>query len=307
MKSTPRVKVRRWRRISPIWIVPAVTLIIGLFILYREYVQRGPLITITFSEGSGLEPDRTVITYRGVAVGTVEEVGLSEDLDEVLVVARLLRSAAAVAREGSEFWIVRPRIGPGGVTGLNTLLEGPHIEVEPGEGAPTLHFQGLVERPMNVRGPSTVFLLRAEQKGTIQRGVPVLYRQLEVGRVESVELARDATHVLVGIRIDEPYDSLVRDGTVFWDSGGVRLQVGLFGASFQAGPLESILSGAVAFATPPEAAEREPVPPETVFELEMGFDDDWLEWKPTLPLPSSPKAAPPEPEESRPGESMLPL
>ena len=83
---------------------------------------------VRFGHGALLQRDR------GVDVGEVEAVTLDQSLSHVNVTARLNKPAAGLAREGSEFWIVEPRISVDQVTGLQTLLSGSYIEVSPGSG-----------------------------------------------------------------------------------------------------------------------------------------------------------------------------
>ena len=269
-----------------VWIVPFVALLVGGYLLISEFAGRGPRITITFIDGSGLEAGKTPLVYRGVAVGQVEEVRLLKDLSKVEVVARLDRSADAIAVEDTHFWVVRPKISVGEVTGLETLVRGIRIALQPGSGQPKDHFTGLEEAPSRgAEGLGRIFYLHAPHRGSVQKGVPVLYRGVEVGEVASVSLSRDASEVLFEIVVDGPFASLVRPGTVFWDAGGVDLKLGLLGAKIRTGSLESILSGAVAMAVPPESADEAPVEDGSKFELYPEPEDKWLEWSSKMILP----------------------
>jgi paraquat-inducible protein B len=268
-----------------IWIVPVVALLVGGYLVYREMASRGPEITITFSNGSGLEAGKTHLVSRGVSVGLVEQVDLTPDLSQVRVIARLNASAADLAREGTRCWIVRPKIGVGGITGLETIMKGPQIELDPAPdpGAPVERFQGFDEAPL-VEKDGHDYVLHLAHKGTVQPGVPVLFRGLEVGVVRSVELAPDGTELLAEVRVDEPYFRLVRENTVFWDSGGVNMKVGLLGAKIRTGTLDEILSGAIEFATPPKDEGKPVAARGSHFQLHAEADEDWLKWVTPLPM-----------------------
>lgn len=281
--ATPKIATARSSWV--IWIVPIVALLVGGYLVFRELAARGPDITITFSNGSGLEAGKTQLVSRGVIVGSVERIDLSPDLSEVKVRARLHASAAELAREGTRCWIVRPKIGVGGISGLETIMKGPQIELEPGDppGAPTKSFEGLDERPLALR-EGYAYRLHFPHKGSISEGVPVLFRGVEVGVVKSVELAPDGTELIAEIRVDAPYFRLVRQNTVFWDSGGVNMKVGLLGAKIRTGTLDDILSGAIEFATPPKD-ETAPIAADgSEFRLYREADEDWLKWVAEIPL-----------------------
>src|SRR5471030_3039269 len=130
-QTLPKAGLRR-RRFSPIWLAPIVAAVIAGWLGWKTLIERGPTITITFESAEGIEAGRTRITHKNVALGLVESVGFSDDLSHVLVRARMNRTAAAHLTTGTRFWVVRPRLSVAGVSGLNTLVSGAYIEMEPG-------------------------------------------------------------------------------------------------------------------------------------------------------------------------------
>ena len=107
--ATPRIS--RTPTISLVWIVPLIALAVGGWMVFREFRDRGPEITIHFDQGNGIEPRKTVLDFQGVTVGVVTDVRLKDDLSGVSVTLRLDKNAAQIAREGAQFWVVRPEIG----------------------------------------------------------------------------------------------------------------------------------------------------------------------------------------------------
>ncbi len=266
-----------------IWIVPVLAVLVCGYLLYHEFSGKGPLITVNFKDGSGVKAERTEVIYRGVVVGTVEEVRLKNDLNSVEIKIRLDQSTANLAREGSRIWIVRPEISARGITGLNTLVSGAYIEIEPGDGPPTRDFIGLESASMQDAN-SRFFTLHAENKGSIHEGVPVQFRGMDIGEVHTVSLAPDATGILVEIEIDSRYQALIRKDTVFWDSGGVNMKVGLLGAKIRTGSLTDVITGSIALANSPESVASEIAENGSHFTLHSEPKDDWLEWNPAIPL-----------------------
>ena len=111
-EDLPKAKIRRRRwDFSVVWVVPLVAAIVAGYLVYGRVQEFGLKITIKFKNGGGLKIGQTPINYRGVQIGEVTEIDLSDDQQEVLVKARLCRSAAPIAREGAVFWIVRPEAG----------------------------------------------------------------------------------------------------------------------------------------------------------------------------------------------------
>ena len=146
MTKLPAPTVVRRRTLPLIWVVPLLAFIVGGWLIVRQSRAHGPEITIRFQNGAGIEAGKTILEYKGVAVGTVQEVRLDEKLDGVLVKVQLAKDAASLARADSEFWLVRPEIGFSGIRGLDTLLSGPRLKVRPGSGgAPAKEFVGAKE------------------------------------------------------------------------------------------------------------------------------------------------------------------
>lgn len=260
-----------------IWMTPVVSIIFAGYLVFQEYGNRGPVIEITFENGSGLEAQKTPIVCRGIKIGIVESADLHSDLEHVTVRARLDQSAASLASEGSKFWIVRPKISLDGITGLDTLVSGAYITVAPGDGGEQRNFQGLEEQP-SLSDQSIQYLLRTPTADSVHPGIPVTFRGFPVGEVISVDLSPQATDVIVRIAIEAEYQRLIREGVVFWNESGVNMKVGLLGAKISTGSLQSLLSGSISLALPPEAADADLVPVGSEFPLHPEAEKDWEKW-----------------------------
>jgi paraquat-inducible protein B len=275
-----------------------IALAIGLWMGYRELRNRGPEVTIDFADASGVEANKTVLEYKGVSAGRVEEVILTPSMDGVSLRLRLNHSAAALAKGGSKFWIVHPEIGLSGVRGLDTLVTGVRLNVLPGNGAPTKHFKGLDKAPApDVTDEGRSFMLQCDRLGSLTTGAPVFYRELKVGAVEASRLSEDSTSVLIRIHVDAPYVDLVRTNTKFWNTGGFSFKVSLFGgAQLKDTSLESLISGGVAFATPDAAPLAPAAADGTQFGLASEPEKEWLKWSPKIPCKATDSALEPAPK-----------
>ena len=192
----PQATVRKSRLgFSLVWLVPVVAAAVGGYLLYRSEVAVGPTIEIAFQDGTSITQGAKVV-YRGVQVGSVQSVQLDSNLNHVNVQARLDKSAGGLAREGSQFWIVEPRVSVGQVTGLETLLSGSYIQVAPGSGAETVQFVGLANPPvLSPDQRDLLVYLESDDAGSLEVGSPVIYRGINVGTIAGVELPGDGTRV----------------------------------------------------------------------------------------------------------------
>lgn len=255
----PRIKKRRWVP-SLIWLVPVTAALIGASLLINEWRTAGPQVTISFQTAEGLEVGKTLVKYRNVTIGHVTAISLSADHARVLVTADLSKSAEELAMSDTEFWVVRPRIGIGWVSGLDTLISGAFIAAEGGESkVRRRHFVGLENPPPLTHGLlGKSFVLHAGELGSVTLGAPVYFRRFEVGRVVDRQLDADGRGVQVVVFIDAPNDRFVNRSTRFWNASGIELSLGADGLKMKTQSLASVLAGGVAFETAPTI--RDPLP-----------------------------------------------
>lgn len=286
------VRRRAWATWA--WTAPLLALIAIGALVTEAVRQRGLPVTVTFANGRGLSADDPV-NCRGVQVGVVERVRLSDDLNAVVAHLRLYPDGESLAAEGAQFWIVRPEVTLRGVTGLDALLGPRYIEVAPPVPGAVRRaaFIGL-ESPPRVReqspGALEVILLAA-RRGSISIGSPITYRDMRVGSVLEIRLTDDSTRVEVVGGIESAYATLVRDNSRFWNASGVGVDFGLFGGlTVRADSLEAILTGGIAFATPSKKI-GEQVQSGHRFDLAPEVNVEWLTWDPVLPRDPSTVAA----------------
>jgi paraquat-inducible protein B len=253
-KPLPRVARRPKRSLAWVWFIPLAALLIGLSIVWRGISQKGPTITITFQSAAGIETGKTQIRYRDVVIGLVKSVRLNGMHNGVIVEAELTKDGAAFARDGSRFWVVRPRIGLGGVSGLTTLLSGSYIETDfdtiSSSRANQKDFVGLEQPPpITSDRPGSHFVLRSNTLGSLGPGAPIYFRRIQVGLVTGFTLSDSGEHVDLNIFLDAPYDKFVDSSTRFWNESGIDLTIGPQGMNLQTESLLSIIAGGISFAS----------------------------------------------------------
>jgi len=272
-KVTAKVGRSRW--LSPIWSIPIVTALIAGFLVWHTYSQRGPTITITFRGAEGLTAGQSQLRYRDVVMGTVQDIALAPDLQHVTMTIRTTREAEPLLTQHARFWVVKPRLFAGSLTGLDTLLSGSYIQVAPSApgGEPQRHFTGLEDPPLlTTEEPGRTFLLRADRIGSISLGSPVFYRDIEVGQVLGWDFADMAESVTIHTFIRSPYDRYVREGSRFWNASGLSVQLGAEGVQFRLESVRALLLGGIAFETPEAARRGADVAQDEVFRLYASQD-----------------------------------
>lgn len=286
-EELPRAKVKRLLWGFPgVWAVPLAAALVAVYLVYDQVREFGPAITIRFKDGSGLKAGRTPLQYNGVRIGEVQSVKLSDDLREVVVGVRLLRSAAAVAREGSVFWVVRLGTELQDISNLGTVITGAYIQAVPGTGEPRADFVGM-EGAQAVQEPGALeIILRASRLGSLKPGSPVHYRGIEVGAVRLCRLSADATAAEIHVLIKPRFATLVHGGSKFWNTSGADVKFGLFsGLEINVESVRSLVAGGIAFATPGAPPDR-PLANGTAFILHDQPAKAWLKWAPKIPLPA---------------------
>lgn len=234
-----------------IWIIPIMAILVGLNLAYKTITERGPSISISFKNGDGLEVGKTVVKFKGITIGTVEKLNLSDDNQYVVATIQLNQDAKRFTNQGSRFWVVRPRISTSGVSGISTLLSGPYISAELGQSdVKQDKFVALEVPPVLTAGiPGREFILKAPTLGSHGVGTQVYFRRLTVGEVVAYELDKDGKEVSIKVFIHAPYDRYVTSRTRFWNASGIDVTVGATGIQVQTESLVSVLVGGIAFET----------------------------------------------------------
>lgn len=272
--ETTDVEINKKRELPLIWLLPLCALFVSGWLIYQSVSQKGPVITINFTNAEGLEVDKTKIKYLDVEIGKVTNIDINDDLKTIAVTAQMHKESDAFLTNNTQFWVVRPHIGLGGVTGLGTLLSGAYIAIKPEKGKRENHFNGLPVPPVlatNEKGKQ--FILEATNVGSMRSGTPISFHGITVGEVLNYELAENADNIKLSVFIHAPYDQFIRKNTRFWIDSGIDLSAGANGFKVRTGPLVALLSGGIAFRTSPNDKVEDVVSENTVFKLFDDYDD----------------------------------
>src|SRR6516164_5966935 len=249
----PRATTRRSRRISVIWVIPLVAVAIGAWLAWDTWSKQGPTIRISFDSGEGLQAGQSQLKFKDIVFGTVKSLAHASDHTHVVVTVATTHEATPLLTEQTIFWVVKPRLFAGNVSGIETLLSGSYIGMVPGElGGKARHkFVGHEDPPiLQANVPGHTFVLKAERLGSISLGSPVFYRDLNVGEVLGWDIADMAEYATIRAFVRHPYDTYVHDETRFWNASGMSVKLAGAGVEVQMESLKALLLGGIAFETP---------------------------------------------------------
>jgi len=251
-EQAPEALVQTKRSFSIIWVVPIIALLIGGWLTFKAMSEKGPEITITFKTAEGLVAGKTKVKYKDVDVGSVTDIVLNVEEDNVLLTVEMATEAKSYLRDKTEFWVVRAQIAAGQVSGLGTLLSGAYIGINPSiEGEKTKHFKGLEKPPLITESmPGRHFILQSKELGSLDRGAPMYYRGIKVGQVVDYSFDHERDGVDIKFFIEAPFHKKVHENTRFWNASGVDFKMDATGVKLDTQSLVSIILGGVAFDLP---------------------------------------------------------
>jgi paraquat-inducible protein B len=257
------------RTVSKIWLVPIVALLIGVWMVYYQWSNQGPVITIEFKTATGLEAGKTKIKTRDVDIGLVNKIELTDDLSGVLVTVRMDKDVAPILHSDNQFWIVSPNVSLNGISGLGTILSGPYINMAPGvEKQKSEIFIALEAPPVTPKGtPGLHVTLNSESEFAYKKGDPVVYKGIKVGEFEDIFFNFEERVVYYNTFIESPYHTLITTNTKFWDISGVQMELGASGIKISTGSLETLLTNGVTFGIPEGMSKGEAINDRSFFDI----------------------------------------
>jgi paraquat-inducible protein B len=253
MDSAPESSIGIRRRFSWLWLIPIAAACLVAYLAYSGLKRRGPTVSIRWKNADGLVAEQTQVKYKSVPIGMVEGVDLNDAHDGVVAHVRMDRAAKFLLTDHARFWVVRPRLSAARISGLDTLVSGAYVEVDPGDpgGKQTTTFTGLEDPPgVTSDQPGRTFELKASRLGSLSEGSPVYYRDVQVGSLLKYELGDGLGPVSLRIFVRAPYDGFVHPDTLFWNASGISINMGSDGLHAELESLQTLISGGIAFETP---------------------------------------------------------
>ncbi len=251
--EAPEPVVETGRGISVVWIIPIVAVLVGAAIGFNAIRNRGIEVIVTLPTAEWIEAGKTKIRYLDYEIGTVDAVNMNEAADGVELSCTLKKGAKKYLTEGARFWLVYPRVGAGGISGLGTLVSGAYLSMQigPTDAKMKRRFAALDRPPLeNKDSPGLTIEIHAESLASLDVGSPIYFREVEVGKVEQHRLEKDGSGVLLSLFFPPEHSDLVREDSRFWNAGGIQISGSLTNFEVATESLDSIIAGGIAFDSP---------------------------------------------------------
>lgn len=247
--------LRKNRKVSPFWLLPFIALCIGAILFFQIVEEQGKTIKITFTNGSGLVADKTPIRYQGLQIGVVKKVNFTDNMQKVEVIANIYPEATSVLRENTKFWVVQPSVSLAGISGLDSLVSGNYITLQPGDGNSEDEFIAQEKGPIaQVTSGDLLIHLISDDLGSISVGASVYFKKLPVGKVYDYRFNKD-NKVEIDVVIEKEYTRFVKKDSRFWNISGIAANITPAGLNFNMESVNSIVQGAVSFDSPSNSVE----------------------------------------------------
>lgn len=264
-------EIKKSDKFNHVWWLPLIALLMVLFLVVNHYTTKGPLVTLKLQSADGLEVGKTRVKYKDVNIGKVESIQFDENYKSVNAAIRMDKESEGLLKKNTQFWVVKPRIGITQVSGLNTLLSGNHIAIDPDKNPDSPYryeFTALDVPPLVTQDkPGLKLTLLTAKANSLYPGTAVYYKGMQVGTVDRVYFSADYLWVKADLFIAAPYSALIKQNTRFWSASGVSIGAGVDGLAIDMESVETLIAGGIAFETPISLQKDYPVTSGTEFIL----------------------------------------
>jgi paraquat-inducible protein B len=238
----------RRRTIWPnlVWGIPLAALVIVGYLGVRALLNRGEVVTVTFTRAAGAKGGVTKVLYQGVEAGQLTKIEPNADGRRLDFHLRLVPAAKSGLNTNARFWLIGANPNFSDLSSLKAVVSGIAIGYAPGEGGePADRFEGLDQAPLILPGDKgTRYTLGAHSLNSIHEGSIVLFHGQPIGKVIAIYFKGDKGFHLQAF-INQPYDSLIRRGARFWKISPLRLSFAGGGITANLAPLSTLLAGGI--------------------------------------------------------------
>ncbi len=267
--------IRKRRSISPIWILPLVALCIGGWLLFTSIRNAGVEITLHLEDATGISPGKTKVIVKGIPVGTVKRLHIDEGMQGVNLIITMERQTRSALVTDTTFWVVKPEVSAGRISGLDTLFGGSYIGMRKGSATTfTTNFEGLTEPPpLDTNTPGLHITLESDTLFSLQRGSNIYNKNVQIGYLEDYFLQKNGK-IQLKAYIEARFAHLIHTGTRFWNASGLSLTGDVqSGLTVNVESLASLIYGGITCDTPAALEKTDPANNDSTFRLYKDFED----------------------------------
>lgn len=249
-----RPKIRQSKTLyimTSVWIIPLTALIVALWLVYQYFSELGPEIKIIFPRNEGLIAGQSQIKYKDVAIGIVDKIKLREEGDGVIVIARMEKNLEKYLNENTSFKIIKPEVGFGGVSGLETLISGTYINMQTDkieENRDIKKFYNELEGKI-INRDGKYFVLNAPSSYNITNNTPIYFKNIKVGNVEYINISLDENSVDMIIYIKPFYVPFIHEDSKFWINSTLSADFSLNHLDVSVAPLSNLVRSGISFSS----------------------------------------------------------
>lgn len=243
-------------KISAIWIIPLIALLVGIWMLYQYQANVGPTIYIKMPHAEGIIAGKTEIKVRSVKIGQIDAIRLSDSQDSVIARAQIDKNYNELLTDDAKIWVVKPRIDETGISGMSTLLSGVYLEFSPGESKKLKERFVLQDEPAligkDVKGGR--FQLLSYNAEVLEVSTGIFFKNYKIGQIETAIFDWKNQAMKYGIFINEPYQNLITLNSIFWVNAGIEIDLSADGINISTGSLSKLLKGGISVGLPEQQA-----------------------------------------------------
>ncbi|MBH0016522.1 intermembrane transport protein PqiB [Pseudoalteromonas sp. NGC95] len=256
---TETAEITKEPKISAIWIIPAIALLVGMWMLYQYQSNKGPTIFIEMPQAEGIIAGKTEIKVRSVKIGQIDHVRLSDTQDSVIARAQIDKNYNNLLTDDAKIWVVKPRIDETGISGMSTLLSGVYLEFSPGESKELKERFKLQDEPAligkDVKGGR--FKLMSYNAEVLDVSTGIFFKNYKIGQIETATFDWENQAMKYGVFIKEPYQNLITMNSIFWVNAGIEIDLSADGININTGSLSKLLKGGISVGLPEQQAPGE--------------------------------------------------
>ena len=143
-------------------------------------------------------------------------------------------------------------------------------------------FTGLNEQPsVDNSHFGTIFKIEDPTASSVNVDAPVYYKNVQIGKVNKLDLSLDGSKVVVDCLIYNKYKKLIRKNSQFYDISGFEMKFSIFsGSKVESNTFTSLIKGGLVVVTPYEYDEM--ANPNDRFTLVKTLREDWKSISPSI-------------------------
>ncbi|MCH1919207.1 MlaD family protein [Shewanella sp. A3A] len=214
-----------------------------LYQLYNNEKEAhgGASFLLTAKSADGIKIGTDVV-FRDLPVGEVEELRLTED--GVAIHVRMDTPYSELIGGTAEFWTEGAQLSLSKISHPERLISGNVIRFSPGTGAAQTEYPLLSSAP-ELDGNPLKLTLHADNNPGAAVGAEIRYRNVTIGQVTGVNLAKDFSQVNVEVEIEAPFKNLVTQGSDFIVQPPVQVNASLDGIEIKGTDVGNLTKGRI--------------------------------------------------------------